>query len=133
MEGLSYREAEEKYRINRRSKSAKTIAENFAPRGVQLANEKEDLLYASGSGLVSMQHRFNQEFNQDLLIGPEGMGDYRRAQQRLKSVEVVRYEEKLKQAKADCEEIFRSDFLSKMKEHIENARIHMMGCVNING
>lgn len=123
MEGLSYREAEEKYRINRRSKSAKTIAENFAPRGVQLANEKEELLYASGSGLVSMQHRFNQEFNQDLLIGPEGMGDYRRDQQRLKSVEVVRYEEKLKQAKADCEEIFQSDFLSKMKEHIENARM----------
>ena len=121
-EGLSYREAEEKYKVNRRSKSAKTIAENFAPRGVQLENEKRELLYASGSGLIAMQHRFNQEFNLDLLTGIDGMGDYRMAQQKLKSVEVVRYEEKLKQAKEDCEEIFRSDFLSKMKEHIENAR-----------
>lgn len=121
-DGLSCREAEEKYAVNRRTKSAKTIAENFAPRGAQLANEKEALLYASGSGLISMQHRFNQEFNLDLMTGPDGMGEYRRAQQKLKSVELVRYEEKLKRAKEDCEEIFKSDFLSKMKEHIENAR-----------
>ena len=121
-DGLSYREAEEKYVVNRRTKSAKTIAENFAPRGAQLANEKEALLYASGSGLISLQHRFNQEFNLDLMTGTDGMGEYRRAQQKLKSVELIRYEEKLKQAKEDCEEIFKSDFLSKMKEHIENAR-----------
>ncbi len=37
-------------------------------------------------------------------------------------MDIIRYEEKLKSAKEDCEEIFRSDFLSRMKEHIEAAR-----------
>ena len=37
-------------------------------------------------------------------------------------MEIVKHEEELRSAKADCERIFRSDFLSKMREHIENAR-----------
>lgn len=37
-------------------------------------------------------------------------------------MEIVRYEEKLKSAREDCEQIFRSDFLSKMKENIESAK-----------
>lgn len=69
-----------------------------------------------------MQYKYNQEFSEDFLVGLEGMADYREACQRLKAVEMVRYEEKLKAAKENCEEIFRSDFLSKMKEHIEAAR-----------
>ena len=42
--------------------------------------------------------------------------------QKLRGVEIVRYEEKLKSAREDCEQIFRSDFLSKMKENIESAK-----------
>ena len=38
-------------------------------------------------------------------------------------MEIIRYEEKLRKAKEDCEQIFRSDFLSRMKELIENAKM----------
>lgn len=120
-EGLAYRDAEEKYRQNRRSKQPKNIAENYAPRRAQLCNERERLLSGKG-GLYELQMRFNQEFAVDFVTGLTGISAYREAHHKLKSVEIVRYEEKLMRAKEDCEQIFRSDFLSKMKENIESAR-----------
>lgn len=120
-EGLAYREADEKYRQNRKNKQPKTVAENFSPRGQQLLHEKERLLNG-GDGLYGLQMRFNQEFAADFVTGLTGISDYREALQKLKSVEIVRYEEKLMSAKEDCEQIFRSDFLSKMKENIESAK-----------
>ena len=120
-EGLAYGEAEEKYRQNRKSKQPKTIAENYMPRRQQLLNEKERLLNDS-DGLYGLQGRFNQEFAADFVTGLTGISAYREALQKLKSVEIVRYEEKLMSAKEDCEQIFRSDFLSRMKENIESAK-----------
>lgn len=120
-EGLAYRDAEEKYRQNRKSKQPKNIAENYAPRRAQLCNEKDRLLSGKG-GLYELQMRFNQEFAVDFVTGLTGISAYREAHHKLKSVEIVRYEEKLMRAKEDCEQIFRSDFLSKMKENIESAR-----------
>lgn len=120
-EGMAYREAEEKYRQNRRSKSARTIAENFAPQRAQLLREKEELLTGAG-GLIKLQMQFNQNFTLDFVTGLTAISEYREALQKLRGVEIVRHEEKLKTAKEDCEQIFRSDFLSKMKENIESAR-----------
>ncbi|MBD5530069.1 MAG: AAA family ATPase [Lachnospiraceae bacterium] len=120
-EGMAYREAEEKYRQNRRSKSARTIAENFAPQRAQLLREKETLL-TGASGLIKLQMQFNQTFTLDFVTGLTAISEYREALQKLRGVEIVRHEEKLKTAKEDCEQIFRSDFLSKMKENIESAR-----------
>ncbi len=120
-DGAVYKEAEDKYRQNRKSKSAKVIAVNFAPQRTQLLREREELLDGR-SGLRELQMRFNQEFALDFVTGLTGISDYREALQKLRSVEIVRYEEKLKLAKEDCEQIFRSDFLSKMKENIESAR-----------
>ena len=57
-----------------------------------------------------------------LLQETEETSQYREAENKLARVEIVKYEEKLRTAKMDCESIFRSDFLSKMKEHIENAK-----------
>lgn len=121
-DGVSYQEAKEKYENNRKTKSAKLIASNFAPQRAQYLNEKEELLNGK-DGLRSLQYQFNQDFTQDFLIGLEGLDDYREAEKKLKTVEMIRYEENLKKAKEDCEEIFKSDFLSKMKENIENARL----------
>lgn len=120
-EGLAYRVADEKYRQNRKNKQPKTVAENFSPRGQQLLNEREKLLNGD-TGLRELQMRFNQEFAVDFVTGLTGISDYREALQKLKGVEIVRYEEKLISAKEDCEQIFRSDFLSKMKENIESAK-----------
>ena len=120
-DGIVFKEAEDKYLQNRKSKSARTIAENFAPQRAQFINEREELLNGN-RGLKTLQMQFNHDFTLDFMTGTEGMPDYREALQKLKSVEIVRYEEKLKSAKDDCEQIFWSDFLSKMKEHIEAAR-----------
>lgn len=120
-DGIIFKEADDKYRQNRKSKSARTIAENFAPQRSQFMNERDELLNGN-RGLRALQMQFNHDFTLDFMTGTEGMSDYRAALQKLKSVEIVRYEEKLKTAKDDCEQIFRSDFLSKMKEHIEAAR-----------
>lgn len=120
-EGLAYKDAEEKYKQNRKTKTARTIAENFAPRRTQFMNEREELLNGN-HGLRALQMQFNQDYTLDFMTGMEGMAEYREARQKLQAVDIIHYEEKLKSAKEDCEEIFRSDFLSKMKEHIEAAR-----------
>lgn len=117
-DGLAYQEAEEKYKFNRKTKTSKKVAENFAPQRAQFENEKNGLV----DQLKGLQQQFNLQFTQDFIVGLTGMAEYREAMQKLKSVEMIRYEEKLRQAKEDCEQIFKSDFLSKMKELIENAK-----------
>ncbi len=120
-DGAACKEADDKYRQNRKSKSAQVIAVNFAPQRSQLLREREELLDGK-TGLKELQMRFNQEFALDFVTGLANISEYREALQKLKSVEIVRYEEKLKLAREDCEQIFRSDFLSRMKENIESAR-----------
>ena len=117
-DGVSYRAAEEKYAFNRKTKTAKKIFENFSPQRTQFESEKSNLM----NELKGRQYRYNTDFTQDFVIGLTGMPEYREAASNLKSVEMIRYEEKLRQAKDDCEQIFKSDFLSKMKELIENAK-----------
>lgn len=118
-DGIVYQEAKEKYDINRKTKTARKVAENFAPQKSQFENEKTNLV----DKMKDLQYRYNTDFTQDFVIGLSGMAEYREAAVKLRSVEMIRYEEKLRQAKDDCEQIFKSDFLSKMKELIENAKI----------
>ncbi len=118
-DGIVYQEALEKYNLNRKTKTAKRIAENFAPQRSQFENEKTNLV----DHMKELQYRYNTDFTQDFIVGISGMAEYREAAVKLRSVEMIRYEEKLRQAKDDCEQIFKSDFLSKMKELIENAKI----------
>lgn len=118
-DGIAYQEAQEKYDLNRKSKTARKVAENFAPQKSQFENEKTNLV----ADMKDLQYRYNADFTQDFVVGLSGMTEYREAAVKLRSVEMIRYEEKLRQAKDDCEQIFKSDFLSKMKELIENAKI----------
>ncbi len=118
-DGIVYHEAQEKYNLNRKSKTARKVAENFAPQRSQFENEKTSLV----DKMKELQYRYNTDFTQDFVVGLSGMTEYREAAIKLRSVEMIRYEEKLRQAKDDCEQIFKSDFLSKMKELIENAKI----------
>jgi uncharacterized protein YPO0396 len=113
--------AEEKYGMNRKTKTAKMIVENFSPQRTQYINEKDELLNGNG-GLKELQDAFNHKFEQDFLRGLEGIRDYINAKAQLEAVELVRFEEQMKKAKEDCEEVFKSDFLARMKENIENAR-----------
>jgi uncharacterized protein YPO0396 len=118
---IESREAEEKYHQNRKNKSPRMIADNFAPQRSQFLNEKEEILNGKG-GLRDLQESFNHTFDQDFLRGMEGIRDYIDAKSKLESVEIVRFEEQLHKAQEECEMIFKSDFLSRMKENIENAR-----------
>lgn len=118
---LESKEAQDKYRQNRKNKSPKAIADNFAPQKTQFLNEKEELLNGAG-GLRDLQESFNHTFDQDFLRGMEGIRDYIDAKSKLEAVEIVRFEEQLRKAQEECETIFKSDFLSRMKENIENAR-----------
>lgn len=117
---LESRLAEDKYRQNLRSKSARVIAENFVPLKAKYQKEKEELLYGAG-GLRELQESFNYTFDHDFLRGVEGIRDYIEAKNKLEAVELVRFEEELRKAQEECERIFKSDFLSRMKENIENA------------
>ncbi len=114
----AYEEAGKKYSDNRRKKQPETIISNFTPQRSQFLNERVQLT----DSLKKQQYTFNYDYSCDFTLGTDEISAYISAAQKLKSVELVKYEEKLKTAKEDCEEIFRSDFLSKMKEHIEAAR-----------
>lgn len=121
MDGSVMSEAEEKYRTNLKNKFAKTILENYSPRKAQLVRIKDELLNGNG-GLRELQEEYNRNFDQDFLRGMEGIRDYMDARRQLQSVELIRFEEQLKKTKENCEEVFRSDFLARMRENIENAR-----------
>lgn len=118
---LESKQAQDKYLQNRRSKTPKAIAENFSPRKTQYLNEREELLNGIG-GLRDLQERFNHTFDQDFLRGMEGIRDYIDAKSKLEAIELVRFQEQLRKVQEECETIFKSDFLSRMKENIENAR-----------
>lgn len=117
-DGVVYQEAKDKYDFNRKSKSARKVADNFAPQRSQYENEKNTLT----DSIKTLQYRYNTDFTQDFVVGLSGISEYREAAAKLKTVEMIRYEEKLRKAKADCEDIFKSDFLAKMKDLIEKAK-----------
>ena len=118
-ENLAFGLAKEKYQQNRKTKAPSVILDNFSPRGAALANQKNDFL----NSMILKQSDFNHSFAQDYLTGREGINDYRKTESTLRTVDIVKNEEKLKKAREDCEEIFKKDFLSKMKGHIDDARL----------
>ena len=120
----AFAEAKEKYEINLRAKSPQVILTNFSPQRSQLLNEKESLIHGSEKkeGLYQLQNQYNNLAIQDFVLGLPGINEYYGAKQKLEAVELVKYEDRLKKAKEDCEQVFRSEFLSKMKENIESAK-----------
>ena len=111
-------DAVDKYAQNRKKKSPKEIFENFSPQNSQLKNERETLVMQ----LKDSQMQYNHIYEQDFLPGMEGIRDYIDTKAELEKVELIKYEEKLRISKKNCEEIFRNDFLAKMRENIERAQ-----------
>ena len=110
-----FSEAEEKYAFESKTKSAKTIAENFSPRKATLQNQYRDM----ERKLIQKQSDYDTKFIRDFKVGVENIAEYREVFKKIDGVEIVKYEEKIREAKKDSEEIFRNEFLSKMKEAIE--------------
>jgi DNA repair exonuclease SbcCD ATPase subunit len=113
-----FKDASDKYEENRRTKTPKIICENFGPRKQTVENEKNKI----NNRLIEKQTNFNNSFGLDFKVGIEEKEKYLELLQKLENVDIVTYKEKIIEGKKECEEIFKTDFLSKMKELIENAK-----------
>lgn len=117
-EVLAYDEGYRKYQLNLKTKEPQMIANNYAPKSKQYENEKMTLL----DQMKQIQYQYNGEFHQDYAIGTSEIDSYRAEAKKIEAVVMIKYEDDLRKTKEDCEIIFKTDFLSKMKEHIENAK-----------
>lgn len=113
-----FKDASDKYEDNRKTKSPKIICENFGPRKAAVENEKIKI----NERLIEKQMNFNNNFALDYRTGIEEKEKYLELLHKLEDVDILKYKEKIAEGKKECEEIFKTDFISKMKEHIENAK-----------
>ena len=114
-------EADEKYLVHIQTKTARTIMDTYLRLKKQLENERDEIENGK-DGLRQRQELFNSKHEQDFLRGAQNMKEYYDVKSRLETVDLVRFEEDLKKAREDCEEIFKQDFLAKMRNNIEKAK-----------
>lgn len=108
--------AKQKLDEHLKSKNAGTIFENYSPRKKTLENQRT----RKYGDLTSLQTKYKD--------GELGTGDledvisaYNTEFTELSKHDLIQCEEKLEDARQDCELEFRENFLSKMRENIERA------------
>ena len=109
-------EANALYRDSLKSYEAGRIAENYGPRRKTLENQID----AAKQRLIELQAKYKDG---DFGTGMEVMDLYREDLEKLERSDLLSYEDKLAKAQSDCELEFREDFLARLRENIENARI----------
>lgn len=109
--------AQKKLEEHLKSKEAGTIFENYLPRRKTLENQR----FRKYGDLTALQTKYKE--------GELGTGDakdilfaYHNEYTELSKHDLIRCEEKLEDARNDCELEFKENFLSKMRENIETAR-----------
>lgn len=107
-------EAEKRLAEHQKSKSLSTIFENCERRRKQLNTKKDE----KESDLRLKQQSYKDG---ELGAGLEVMSGYTDEYNKLSKNDLIRYEEKLRGMKENCETEFRESFLAKMRENIENA------------
>lgn len=113
-----YNEANEKYIDQRKRLDIQKILENFESYKKTLDGRKLTLL----NELCQAQGSYNSSFGKDFVSGIEGFSQFKNQFDKLNDIEIVRTEETIRKTRDKCEDIFRNEFLSKMKESIESAR-----------
>ena len=108
-------EARKKYDDHRKTRSSDTIFANYQPRRATLINSRN----SKESDLLIRQSKYKDG---DLGTGIEVMKAYSEEYSELTKHDLIRYEEKLKTIRDNCEIEFRESFLVKMRENIEKAR-----------
>ncbi len=110
-------EARQKLEMHLKSKTAGTIYDNYNPRKKALENQRTKKY----GELTALQTKYKD--------GELGTGDsepivsaYNNEFSELTKHDLIRCEEKLEDARRDCEVEFRENFLSKMRENIERAK-----------
>lgn len=119
-----YNEAYNKYLEARKRENIEEILNNYTVRNNVLINKASRLLNGEKNyiGLYQMQNNYNSTFSKDFYPGLEGFEQYKGQYDKLNNVEIVRTEETIRVSREKCEDIFKNEFLSKMKESIESAR-----------
>lgn len=107
-------EAERRFAEHKKSKSFSTIFENCDRRKKQSESQKSEKLVI----LISKQQSYKDG---ELGTGLDKMSEYAKEYNTLSRNDLIRYEEKLREMKDNCETEFRESFLAKMRENIENA------------
>lgn len=114
--------AKQKYAEHIKSKTPGTIFANYQPRRNTLVNQR------------SKKHDELTRLQMQYKDGELGTGEtepimrsYSEEYTELAKHDIIRCEEKLEKAKNDCEVEFRENFLSKMRENIENAETIFKG------
>lgn len=108
-------EAQKKYEENRKSKASDTISMNHQSQKSKLHINRERKI----NDLLIRQSKYKDG---DLGTGIEVMKAYSEEYNELTKHDLIRYEEKLKTIRDNCEIEFRESFLVKMRENIEKAR-----------
>ena len=123
-QAVIYGEAFEKYSELIRRQNLDQIKENYNRQKVVYDNRANRFLNGEKSfvGLYQMQSNYNSIFSKDFNAGLEGFEQFKTQFDKLDKVEIVRIEETIRVSREKFEDIFRNEFLSKMKESIESAK-----------
>ncbi|WP_407400012.1 ATP-binding protein [Treponema sp.] len=119
-----YNEAFDKYLDAMKHEGIEKIQTNYSRQKVVYDNKANKLLNGEKgyTGLIQMQSNYNSTFSKDFYSGLDGYDQYKAQSDKLNNVEIVRTEETIRVSREKCEDIFKNEFLSKMKESIESAR-----------
>lgn len=85
----------------------------------QLENARDSFV---NNQLIPVQRQFDQEYSCDMVVGIEGIDQFRAQHDQLVQIDLERYCASLQRAKERCRERFRKDILYRMKDDIRNAR-----------
>lgn len=118
-----YNEAADKYEEITKDRTLEQAQENYNRQKAVYDNKAQRLLSGEKNflGLYQMQSNYNSEYGKDFISGVEGYEQFKAQFDKLNSVQIVYYEESIRSARDKCEDIFKNEFLSKMKEAIERA------------
>lgn len=119
-----YNEAFNKYLDAMKHEGMEKIQTNYSRQKAVYDNKANRLLNGEKgfTGLIQMQSNYNSTFSKDFYSGLAGYEQYKAQSDKLNNVEIVRTEETIRVSREKCEDIFKNEFLSKMKESIESAR-----------
>ena len=107
--------AQQKFAEHSKTKEAGTIYDNYGRRKTRLDNQYQ----AHRDNLIKLQTSYK---GGEYGTGEEVVFAYAEEYRTLSNHNLIEYEEKLNQAKSDCELEFRENFLARMRENIESAQ-----------
>lgn len=115
----AYQEAVKKFEVRIRNQRAAVIHENFTRELNKYLHYRENYVAA----LTSSQREYIRKTGDDCSEGLEDIKHYIEKEQELEKVIIAARKEDLEKTKERFYQIFRADFLSKMKDLIDSARL----------